>query len=388
MSTPPAHTQTDSTSFGGYVAMYATVAAFAIVTLIVQAPVMGDGRWLAYVAGVAAFAFILNRTTRTDTLPPVWLLASLVAQTVLVVGLTILSDFYFLSAMLSFITVSVIESSLPRPRSLMATGLLLIILTVTFTAAVDLDAGLQIMLGLGAGFLFMTAFTRVAQNEREARQQLEAANQQLADYAAQVGQLATMRERNRLAREVHDSLGHYLTVINVQLEVVTKLIESNPTKALESAKRAKELASEGLSEVRRSVAALRPSPLEDRPLPEALRGLAETAREAGLVVTFEQAGALRAVTPEVETVIYRATQEALTNIRKHAHASSAHIRLAYDAQTVCLSIRDNGIGRHHDEDSVGLSALRERAAALNGSVVAQNHPDGGFVIEVTLPIVN
>lgn len=388
MSTPPAHTQTDSTSFGGYVAMYATVAAFAIVTLIVQAPVMGDGRWLAYVAGVAAFAFILNRTTRADTLPPVWLLASLVAQTVLVVGLTILSDFYFLSAMLSFITVSVIESSLPRPRSLMATGLLLIILTVTFTAAVDLDAGLQIMLGLGAGFLFMTAFTRVAQNEREARQQLEAANQQLAEYAAQVGQLATMRERNRLAREVHDSLGHYLTVINVQLEVVTKLIESNPTKALESAKRAKELASEGLSEVRRSVAALRPSPLEDRPLPEALRGLAETAREAGLVVTFEQAGALRAVTPEVETVIYRATQEALTNIRKHAHASSAHIRLAYDAQTVCLSIRDNGIGRHHDEDSVGLSALRERAAALNGSVVAQNHPDGGFVIEVTLPIVN
>ncbi len=388
MSTPPAHTQTDSTSFGGYVAMYATVAAFAIVTLIVQAPVMGDGRWLAYVAGVAAFAFILNRTTRADTLPPVWLLASLVAQTVLVVGLTILSDFYFLSAMLSFITVSVIESSLPRPRSLMATGLLLIILTVTFTAAVDLDAGLQIMLGLGAGFLFMSAFTRVAQNEREARQQLEAANQQLADYAAQVGQLATMRERNRLAREVHDSLGHYLTVINVQLEVVTKLIESNPTKALESAKRAKELASEGLSEVRRSVAALRPSPLEDRPLPEALRGLAETAREAGLVVTFEQAGALRAVTPEVETVIYRATQEALTNIRKHAHASSAHIRLAYDAQTVCLSIRDNGIGRHHDEDSVGLSALRERAAALNGSVVAQNHPDGGFVIEVTLPIVN
>jgi len=344
-----------------------------------------DERWLAYVAGVAAFAFILNRTTRTDTLPPVWLLASLVAQTVLVVGLTYLSDFYFLSAMLSFITVSVIESSLPRPRSLMATGLLLIILTVTFTAAVDLDAGLQIMLGLGAGFLFMSAFTRVAQNEREARQQLEAANQKLADYAAQVGQLATMRERNRLAREVHDSLGHYLTVINVQLEVVTKLIESNPTKALESAKRAKELASEGLSEVRRSVAALRPSPLEDRPLPEALRGLAETAREAGLVVTFEQAGALRAVTPEVETVIYRATQEALTNIRKHAHASSAHIRLAYDAQTVCLSIRDNGIGRHHDEDSVGLSALRERAAALNGSVVAQNHPEGGFLIEVTLP---
>ena len=385
MSDQPNRPDSNATSFGGYVAMYATIAAFATVTLIVQAPVMGAGRWLAYAAGVAAFALILNRTTRTDPLPPMWLMASLVAQTALVVGLTILSDFYFLSAMLSFITVSVIESSLPRPQSLLATGLLLIVLTVTFTAAVDLDAGLQIMLGLGAGFLFMSAFTRVAQNERQARQQLEVANQQLADYAAQVSQLATMRERNRLAREVHDSLGHYLTVINVQLEVVTKLIESNPGKALESAKRAKELASEGLSEVRRSVAALRPSPLDDRPLPEALHSLIEPAREAGLVVTFEQSGALRAITPEAETVIYRATQEALTNIRKHAHASSAHIRLAYAATTVQLSIRDNGVGRQHDEDSVGLAALRERAAALNGSVVAQNHAEGGFVIEVILP---
>jgi len=118
---------------------------------------------------------------------------------------------------------------------------------------------LQITLGLGAGFLFIIAFTRLAQSEQQARHQLEAANQQLIDYAAQVEQLATIRERNRLAREVHDSLGHYLTVINVQLEVVTKLLESNPNKALEAAKRAKELASEGLSEVRRSVAALRPS---------------------------------------------------------------------------------------------------------------------------------
>jgi signal transduction histidine kinase len=242
------------------------------------------------------------------------------------------------------------------------------------------------LLGVGAGFLFMIAFTRASENERLARQQLDAAHQQLAEYAAQVGQLATMRERNRLAREVHDSLGHYLTVINVQLEVVTKLSATNPAQALEAAQRAKELASEGLSEVRRSVAALRPSPIEDRPLPDAIQGLAAIAREAGLIVTFEQSGQTRALTPEVETVIYRAAQEALTNIRKHAHASSAHIRLAYAASTVQLTIHDNGVGRQHDEDNVGLTALRERAAALNGSVIADNHPDGGFQIEVTLPI--
>lgn len=372
-------------SFSSYVAMYATVAAFSIVTLVVQASVMGASRWLGYVLGVIVYVIILTRTTRHETLPLRWLIASLVAQTTLVIVLTILSDFYFLTAMLSFITVSVIESSLPRPKSFLAIGVLLVVLTLAFTAAVGMNAGLQIFLGLGAGFLFMSAFTRAAQSERQAREQLEVANQQLAEYAAQVSQLATMRERNRLAREVHDSLGHYLTVINVQLEVVTKLLESNPSKALEAAKRAKELASEGLSEVRRSVAALRPSPLDDRSLPDALTGLIDTAREAGLLVTFEQSGLRRTLTPEVETVLYRATQEALTNIRKHAHASTAQVRLAFDPNAVSLSIRDNGVGRQHDEDNVGLTALRERVTALNGTVAAENHPEGGFWIEVTLP---
>ncbi len=388
MSAQPTHANSTQSTFNEYVAMYATVAAFSIVTLIVQAPELSDGRWLLYVLGVGAFVLILNRTTHYDPLPAKWLVVSLLVQTALLIGLTIISDYYFLTTMLSFITVSVIETSLPRRLSPLVNGLLLGVLSLAFTIGAGVSAGMQILLGLGAGFLFMSVFTRATENERLARQQLEAAHQQLAEYAAQVGQLATMRERNRLAREVHDSLGHYLTVINVQLEVVTKLLESNPNKALEAAKRAKELASEGLSEVRRSVAALRPSPIEDRPLPDALQSLAATAREAGLIVTFEQNGQLRALTPEVETVIYRATQEALTNIRKHAHASSAHIRLAYAATQVQLSIRDNGVGRRHDEDNVGLTALRERAAALNGTVSADNHPDGGFQIEVMLPIGN
>jgi signal transduction histidine kinase len=246
----------------------------------------------------------------------------------------------------------------------------------------------QVVLGLGAGFVFIIAFTELAQRERQAREELQKANQQLAEYAAQVEQLATMRERNRLAREVHDTLGHYLTVINVQLEVVTKLIDSNPARAKEAAGKAKELASEGLSEVRRSVSALRPTPLEDKPLPEAIRGLIETSRDTGLMVTFEQAGAARTLSSEMETVLYRAAQESLTNIRKHAHASAATVCLTYQADTVSLRVRDNGIGRQGDEDNVGLNALRERVAALNGTVLAENHLEGGFVLELTLPISN
>jgi len=367
-------------------ALYGTIAAFSLVTLINQQVLWQDARWLIYSIGVIAFGLIADRVTHANNTPRRPAIVALVVEAGLVIALSVLSDYFFLTSMLSFINVSIAASMLTRRGALIHHGLLLLAMTLTFGLAVGFAAAVQISLGLSAGFIFIIAFTQLARREQLARQQLELANQQLTDYAAQVSQLATMRERNRLAREVHDSLGHYLTVINVQLEVVTKLIESNPGQALESAKRAKELASEGLSEVRRSVAALRPSPLDDHPLPEALQGLISTAREAGLLATFEQSGQLRALTPEVETVIYRATQEALTNIRKHAHASSAHIRLAYAATTVQLSIRDNGVGRQHDEDSVGLAALRERAAALNGSVIAENHPEGGFQIEVTLPI--
>jgi len=120
--------------------------------------------------------------------------------------------------------------------------------------------------------------------------------------------------------------------------------------------------------------------------PEAIRALIETSRDAGLMVTFEQTGTARMVSPEIETVLYRATQESLTNIRKHAHASAANVRLAYEADAVSLRVRDNGRGRKGGEDNVGLSALRERATALNGMVLAENHLEGGFVLEVTLPL--
>ena len=367
--------------------MYLTIAAFSIVTLLSSTPSMWqNGRWLPYIIGVLSFAVITDRCARRQNPPRVFTFGCIVTQTVLILILMALSDFYFLTMMLSFLVVSVAHSDLPRRQAYVVDAMVLGVLALSAAIAVNLNAALQVLLGLGAGFVFIIAFTDLAQRERHAREQLEKANQQLADYAVQVEQLATMRERNRLAREVHDTLGHYLTVINVQLEVVTKLIDANPPRAEEAALKAKQLASEGLNEVRRSVAALRPSPLEDRPLPDAIRGLIETSRDAGLMVTFELEGPVCALSPEQETVLYRAAQESLTNIRKHAHASAASVRLAYGSGTVNLRVRDNGLGRKGDQESVGLSALRERVSALHGTVLAENHLEGGFVLEVTLPL--
>jgi signal transduction histidine kinase len=373
-------------TFSQFLALHFTVAAFAGVTLFTQRSMWQDGTWLWYALGALAFDLIADRASRPESPSVRFTLTMEIVLTAILFVLLFLSDFFFLTSMLSFLIVSIVQSSLPRRQGYLANAVLLGVLGLGYGLFTNMEASLQIVLGLGAGFIFMIVFTQLAASERQAREQLQKANQQLAEYAAQVEQLATVRERNRLAREVHDTLGHYLTVINVQLEVVTKLIESNPARAKEAAVKAKQLASEGLNEVRRSVSALRPTPLEDKPLPDALRALIETSRDAGLMVTFEQTGIARAVSPEIETVLYRATQESLTNIRKHAHASAANIRLAYEADAVSLRVRDNGLGRKGGEDNVGLSALRERAVALNGTVLAENHLEGGFVLEVTLPL--
>jgi signal transduction histidine kinase len=374
--------------FSQYLALHFTVLAFAGVTLFTQRWMWEDGRWLWYVLGALAFDFAADRASRPEQPSVRFTITMEIVLTAILSVLLFLSDFFFLTAMLSFLIVSVVQSSLPRRLAYFANALLLVLLGIAYALFTNIEATLQIVLGLGAGFLFMIVFTQLATSEQQARKELEKANVQLAEYAAQVEQLATMRERNRLAREVHDTLGHYLTVINVQLEVVTKLIDSNPARAKEAAVKAKALASEGLNEIRRSVSALRPTPLEDKPLPEAIRGLIETSRDAGLMVTFEQTGAARTLSPELETVLYRAAQESLTNIRKHAHASAANVQLTYTQDAVSLRVRDNGVGRTGDEDNVGLSALRERVTALNGTVLAENHLEGGFVLEVMLPIRN
>src|ERR1044071_1722500 len=134
---------------------------------------------------------------------------------------------------------------------------------------------IAIALMYGTGIVFVVVFTRVAASEREARTALAEANQLLRDHAAQVEELATTKERNRLAREIHDSLGHYLTVVNVQIGAAQAILDQDHQRARDHLSNAQALTQEGLAEVRHSVAALRAAPIESRPLPEALAKLTE-----------------------------------------------------------------------------------------------------------------
>lgn len=238
----------------------------------------------------------------------------------------------------------------------------------------------------GTGIVFVVVFTRVAASEREARTALAEANQLLRDHASQVEELATTKERNRLAREIHDSLGHYLTVVNVQIGAAQAVLDQDRTRALEHLSKAQVLTQEGLAEVRHSVAALRASPGESRPLTEALAKLTEQWSAAGPSAKLKVVGTIRTLTPQANLTLYRAAQEALTNVGKHSHANNVKLHLDYrDGRAVRLRIEDDGVGSDNSEGGFGLLGVRERVQQLGGAVHVRTDSGKGFTLEVELP---
>jgi signal transduction histidine kinase len=279
------------------------------------------------------------------------------------------------------------QSALLLPVQLMVPVCVLIYVSLVMPLLLRsrwIDA-IAIALVYGTGIVFVVVFTRVAASERAARTALAEANQLLRDHAAQVEELATTKERNRLAREIHDSLGHYLTVVNVQIGAAQTVLEQDRPRALDHLSKAQALTQEGLAEVRHSVAALRASPTESRPLPEALTMLVQQWKAAGLQGRLVISGIVRPLTPQTNLTLYRAAQEALTNVAKHANAGSVDIVLDYDMHQVHLTIKDDGVGSNKSDGGFGLLGVRERVQLLNGSVHVCTEAGNGFTLKVEIP---
>lgn len=252
------------------------------------------------------------------------------------------------------------------------------------------------LLAFSFAVLFTLVFTLLAVSAEKARDdvqrlatELGEANRKLREYAVQVEELAAARERNRLAREIHDTLGHYLTVVNVQLEAARAVGGRDPLGARQALDKAQSLTQEGLQEIRRSVAALRSSPLDNKSLAEALRQLVEESRSTGLAAGLQVRGQPRTLAPQAELTLYRAGQEGLTNIRKHAQAKSADMVLDFQSpDRVRLILTDDGVGAANDGAApacFGLLGLRERAQLLGGRVSVRTAPRAGFALEVEVP---
>lgn len=224
--------------------------------------------------------------------------------------------------------------------------------------------------------------------ERKTQQQLAIAHNQLREYSLQIEDLAAVQERNRIAREIHDSLGHALTNLNVQLQTVGKLWERDRDQAHAFLENAQRLGKVAMQEVRQSVNALRADVQEESALEGAIASLMEDFRQSTGVSVSHDISVDRVLPGTVVKTLYRIIQEALTNICKYAQATEVQLSLSTTETGVYLTVADNGQGFDAETQGIGfgLRGMHERIAALNGDFRLETAPGEGCQIQVRLPL--
>jgi signal transduction histidine kinase len=256
---------------------------------------------------------------------------------------------------------------------------------------------LHAVAGFGAALAFVVVFSGMVSTKERARLEiarlaadLAQANERLRAYAREAQELTAAKERNRIAREIHDGLGHYLTVVHVQLQAAQATIEREPGVARAALAKAQQLTHEGLEEIRRSVGLLRGASGPPRALAHAIGELAKDCSADGLRADVLCEGVPRPLPDAVEYTLLRAAQEALTNVRRHARASSVDIVLAFSADArVRLRVADDGVGCSEParvaERGFGLLGLRERAELVGGKLSIEAAHGRGFALELEVP---
>ena len=249
-------------------------------------------------------------------------------------------------------------------------------------------------LGILAGYLFMGATIdaqrKAERAEAEAQSllaRLQEAHAQLQQSAQQAEALAVAEERNRLAREVHDTLGHRLTVAAVQLEGAQRLIARDPARAAQMVATVRTQVVEGLTELRRTVAALRAPVSVELNLFVALRQLVRDFEAAtGIQVELQLPTTPPGLTPAQRQVFYRVAQEALTNVQRHAGAARVQVALLRAGDgAVRLTIDDDGDGLPSTPaPGFGLRGMTERAQQIGAALTLANGSLGGACIALTL----
>ncbi len=242
--------------------------------------------------------------------------------------------------------------------------------------------------------LFIEAVVHQSEERRQLIEELQDARNSLASAERLAGML---EERQRLAREIHDTLAQGFTSIIMHLETIEAALGSDPAAVLKHLDRARNAARESLADARRMVWALQPESLERSSLAEVLRRLAERWSEenhiqASTIVT----GAVRSSLPEIEVTLLRVAQESLANIRKHARASNVTLTLSYMDDLVALDVHDDGAGFDVDHalaqpdgsqsSGFGLRSMRERVEALGGTLSIESAPQEGTTVAVALPV--
>ena len=241
-----------------------------------------------------------------------------------------------------------------------------------------------------AGFLVVGYFINALMNQLRVEQESrELANVQLRHQVSTLEHLTVSRERNRMARELHDTLAHTLSALSVQLETVKAYWNVDSATAQGALDKSLDATRSGLQETRRALKSLRASPLEDLGLGLALRRLAESAAtRANLALDLRLPEENLALAPDAEQCIYRVAQEAVANVTHHASARQLTLHLTRDTNTLTLRVQDDGRGfdvsSREDAEHFGLSGMRERAEMAGGKLAVSSGLGQGTTIELTL----
>lgn len=388
----------------------ALIGAACLVALLTQGTVPGGSINLGSVAlaGLVVVALLaLDRRLehRYGERPPFRIAASVVlVQALLVEALTLLDGLTYTAIM--YLTLPFPACFLLGKRAGLGVSIgLLVWLTLKFMwfkpGWLGDPAAVNIYLLFTVALTLVTAMAQVVQRERASRQRAEAllrdldySHQQLAEShtlvvraSAQVAELATIAERNRLARDIHDSLGHYLTVVGVQLEKALVLGDEDPAALRAALGHAKRLTDQALRDVRESVSTLRrdevPFVLKTA-LEQLVRDLSGLPFAISLTITGEEERFSR----QQRLALYRAVQEGLTNVQKHSQARQVRVVLDLGEYSATLTLEDDGLGIAGDRQvgrGLGLRGVQERLELVSGRLTVTGAPGRGTRLEVTLP---
>ncbi|MDD6135236.1 MAG: sensor histidine kinase [Selenomonadaceae bacterium] len=239
--------------------------------------------------------------------------------------------------------------------------------------------------------LFVLYLVLLVQSKHQEKERIASLNKQLGDankrlraYAIEAERMAETRERNRLAREIHDTLGHALTGIAAGLDACIILVDAAPEAAKKQLAKIRETARRGITDVRRSVKKLRPDDLEKLPLRHAIaRMVAEFAESSNMKIKVVALGWPDNLREDEEEVIYRVVQEGITNANQHGHATEAIVTIGTEPGRNYIIIADNGIGCSEVDPGFGLRHMKERLGLLHGRL--RYWSDNGFTLEATIP---
>ncbi|WP_432662919.1 sensor histidine kinase [Wukongibacter baidiensis] len=294
----------------------------------------------------------------------------------------------------SFYIVILLEVSLTLKRdksliiSIISVGVSLIkyILLISYNNNLASLSQMAFFLLINALILVIANFAQYNRDEKEKKEllynELLKTHKKLKEYSDKVEELAALEERNRIARDIHDTLGHNMTALIMQMEISSHMIDEDIDKTKELIDSAKEMARQGLLSVRKVVETLRIE--ETKKETNSIECLIdEFSNAAGIEIEFETIGELTKRHPNIDIALYRIVQESLTNAVRHGKATKVEVCITYKNEAIEFEIKDNGIGAKQIKEGYGIKGMKERITNLSGKVEFES--GNGFIVKGYLP---